>query len=107
MDKLLENQVLELRKNGETYQNIVNITGLTTYKISEICRRNGLCKELQVLTEEQINNCIELYKCKLLCSNCHQELHHPSLTLDRYEEIKKLGSGIKYKKPHDLECLGR
>lgn len=47
----------------------------------------------------------EFNKCKLLCANCHQELHHPHLTLDNYQEIKKLGSGIKYKRPRNLDIL--
>lgn len=47
----------------------------------------------------------EFNKCKLLCANCHSELHHPSLVKENYEIFKELGQGIKYRIPHNLEAL--
>lgn len=246
IEENLKNQILELRKSGKTYKEIIEITNASKYTIMTICRENGLCKDLVKFTPEQIENFKKLYeelgsitkvsqstgvserklrefiktkqaqkkeefcvvcgkklsgrqvmfcskeckkeyykkennntsydsvysqkkdyhglylkyklilakggkceicgynknisalqfhhidpttkkftldartierkkdeeiieeynKCQLLCSNCHQEIHHPNYTLDRYKEIKELGSGINYRVPHNLDILG-
>lgn len=52
--------------------------------------------------EDVINEC---NKCKLLCSNCHHELHYPEYTMDNYRKFKELSDGIIRRKPHELENL--
>lgn len=56
IEENLKNQILELRKSGKTYKEIIEITNATKYTIMAICRENGLCKDLVKFTPEQIEN---------------------------------------------------
>ena len=47
----------------------------------------------------------EFNKCKLLCANCHAELHYPELIMDNYRKFKELSEGIKRRREHDLKSL--
>ena len=47
----------------------------------------------------------EFAKCKLLCSNCHCEVHHPEMIMENYQKFKELSQGIRRKKEHDLKQL--
>lgn len=57
-------------------------------------------------SEESLIN--EAKKCILLCSNCHKEVHHPSLdkkNIDTYiSEINAEHEEIKYKKEYGSVC---
>ncbi|TCJ17044.1 HNH endonuclease [Flaviaesturariibacter flavus] len=37
----------------------------------------------------------EAQKCRLLCSNCHSELHHPELALDKVQRMISGAAGTK------------
>ena len=47
----------------------------------------------------------EFKKCKLVCANCHQELHHPEMNMNNLEKFKDLSKNIKHRKIHELELL--
>ena len=82
-----------------------NFSALQFHHIDPSTKKFTLdARTLERKTDEEIIE--EFNKCELLCSNCHQELHHPFLILDNYDEIKKLGSGINYRIPHNLDLLG-
>ena len=57
----IRNQVINLRKEGKTYQEIVEITGVGKGSISNICKENGLGQKIIELTPEKIKEAQELY----------------------------------------------
>ena len=57
----IRNQVINLRKEGKTYQEIVEITGIGKGSISNICKENGLGQKIIELTPEKIKEAQELY----------------------------------------------
>lgn len=44
-------------------------------------------------------------KCKLLCANCHAELHNPEMAKENCGKFKEASKGIKRRKPHNLDIL--
>lgn len=62
--------------------------------VLEFHHRNPDEKEYQIDMRAFSNTSLEklqkeLNKCDLLCANCHRELHHPELFLDKVKEIIK------------------
>ena len=57
----IRNQVIALKKEGKTYQEIVTITGVSKRSISNICKSVGLGNTFIELTPEKIQECQELY----------------------------------------------
>ena len=57
----IRNQVIALRKEGKTYQEIVTITGVGKSSVSNICKSVGLGETFIELTPEKIQECQELY----------------------------------------------
>lgn len=58
----IRNQVINLRKEGKTYQEIVEITGVGKGSVSNICKKkNGLGQKIIELTPEKIQEAQELY----------------------------------------------
>lgn len=57
----IKNQVINLRKEGKTYQEIVEITGIGKGSVSNICKENGLGQKIIELTPEKIQEAQELY----------------------------------------------
>lgn len=47
----------------------------------------------------------ELSKCKLLCANCHAELHNPEMAKENCGKFEEASKGIKRRKPHNLDIL--
>ena len=57
----IRNQVINLRKEGKTYQEIVEITGVGKGSVSNICKEAGLGQKFIELTPEKIQKAQELY----------------------------------------------
>lgn len=55
----IKNQVISLRKEGKTYQEIMEIIKIGKGSISNICKQINL--EIKTLTDEQIKECQNLY----------------------------------------------
>lgn len=63
MDTPLVDEVLKMRKEKKTYDEIKNLTGLSKHSISKICREFGLVNHRKTgeLSTDIINKVIELY----------------------------------------------
>lgn len=57
----VRNQVVELRKNGAKYDEIVEKLGIGKGTVSAICKEAGLTKVCIALTPEKIEECQKLY----------------------------------------------
>lgn len=57
----IRNQVIELRKEGKTYQEIMEITKIGKSSVSNICKEVGLGQKFIELTPEKIQEAQKLY----------------------------------------------
>ena len=57
----IRNQVIELRKERKTYQEIMEITKIGKGSVSNICKEAGLGQKIVELTPEKIQEAQELY----------------------------------------------
>lgn len=64
MDKIskeIENKVIELKKNGCSYNQIMGLVKISKGSISRICKENNLATNYIELTPEKIEECQKLY----------------------------------------------